>query len=235
MAMFLTSAPVTTDELRKQLARSTGTFGFEEKCDSDVLGIYFGNWDLAQTGTGTSATTPVEFGRIMLDTGAAAASTASMVTNFVFPANSGAQSTIGSTKAFKKFVMEWGAYFDNSNGIDETAFFMGTQYAVGSASTRATQDIYGFGISGGVLQAVVDNGGVEVTSAMTGLTLSDTNIFRIEVLSSTIQFYVNNVLRYTASKLAAPSCLIFFIKNSGAASSKIYLTDIKAYLEPTEV
>jgi len=127
MAMFLTSAPVTTDELRKQLARSTGTFGFEEKCQMDVLGIYFGNWDLASTGTGSAGVAPLEFGRILLDTGATAASTASMVTNFVFPANSGAQSTIGSTKAFKKFVMEWGAYFDNANGIDSAAFFMGTQ------------------------------------------------------------------------------------------------------------
>ncbi len=100
---------------------------------------------------------------------------------------------VGLNHVIKQFLIEWEIYFNDVANVAEATIFMGLVTA--AAATRATNDIVGFGITGGVLTSITDRGGVEVVATGFGEILEDTrNKLRIMVDSVNIYFFVNEVL-----------------------------------------
>lgn len=99
----------------------------------------------------------------------------------------------GVNNVMKALVFEWEVYFNDVAHIAAATVLMG--FVTNPASTRATNDIVGFGITAGALVSITDRGGVEETNTTFGETLEDTrNKLRIEVGAGAIDFYVNEAL-----------------------------------------
>lgn len=95
--------------------------------------------------------------------------------------------------AVKQFLMEWQIYFNDVANVTEATIFMGL--VTDPASTRATNNIIGFGITAGVLTSITDRGGAETPQTGFGETLEDTrNKLRILVDADNVYFYVNEAL-----------------------------------------
>lgn len=98
--------------------------------------------------------------------------------------------------AVKQFLMEWQIYFNDVANVTEATIFMGLVTLPGD--TRASNNIVGFGITGGVLDSITDRGGARTPQTGFGETLEDTrNKLRIMVDADNIYFYVNEVLHAT--------------------------------------
>jgi len=119
----------------------------------------------------------------------AAAQTArlGMLLLFVNPA-----STLSpSTKMIDRLLIEWEMIFANVANIDSTLAFYGL--GASYASNRGFDDIAGFAITAGALQTVTDLGGTESTNTGFGETLTNRNIFGIQISSGAVDFYLNKV------------------------------------------
>lgn len=93
----------------------------------------------------------------------------------------------------KQFLIEWEIYFNDVANVAEATIFMGM--VTNPASTRATNDIVGFGITAGALVSITDNGGGEEANTGFGEVLEDTrNKLRILVSEDSVSFFVNEAL-----------------------------------------
>ena len=89
--------------------------------------------------------------------------------------------------------IEWEAKFTNVANIDNSIFFMGVNAS--SSATRATTNLIAFGLASDSLVAVSDNAGTETTTAISGITLTDRNLYRLTILGGQVEYSVNgNIL-----------------------------------------
>lgn len=163
---------------------------------SDVAGIDGNKWVTAVAGAGTVTRTVTATGVpifVRLNTvDAVDASTARLRTVVLFRAQ-----PTNFTTSFtpKKFTIQWEARFTGVANIDNATFFMGL--ISGITDTRATANIIGFGLSADAIQTITDSAGVETVNSPSGITLTNFNEYRIEIIRTdvnTVRFFINDIL-----------------------------------------
>jgi hypothetical protein len=98
----------------------------------------------------------------------------------------------GTNQILRGLTVEWEAYFQLLGNVDNANFIMGLTNAAGA--TRASNNIIGFGLVGGALQTITDDGGTETVNAGFGETLANLNKFKIDISLNSVVFYLNEVL-----------------------------------------
>jgi hypothetical protein len=140
-----------------------------------------------------------------------------------------------TTGRFNKFILEFTANTTNNpDQIDQTAEFIGMQYALDSLSTRATTDICGFGLAGlnnGYWQCVTDLSGVEQTYTTTVGTGITPHNFRMEFDGSTMKYYIDSNL--VATHTGTINLSQIFINHKGVVgqNTQLIVSGIRAYFE----
>ena len=140
-----------------------------------------------------------------------------------------------SDSYFKGCVYEFPIKLADVANIDNTKFFLGLSQA--NDADRSTNDIFGFILSSDGLYALEDDGGTEETEDLSDVTLTDWNLFRIEIWNGYIMFYVNNVLRKTiASSLEGTYYPNFFIDTEAGGAASLFIGEqtIRLTTNPTD-
>ena len=187
---------------------------------SDATGIDTTIWATALAGAGTVTRTITTSSpmRVTLSTiDALAASTARLTSRILFRAS---PSNYTTSFTPKRFTIQWEARFTTITAFDNTTFFMGL--ADTTTSTRATNNLIGFGLTTDALRQVTDNAGTESeTTPSTVPTLTNWNEYRIEITrlgtTNTIQFFINDIVIATHNTAAnipdINAYLTFFVDN----------------------
>lgn len=224
-----TGLPISIGALREELSEFNTFFGFEEKIETGSLDTT-NKWTEATANTG--AVSIAGAGGIKMETGATAASTVSLQTKRNF---AGSVNHLGtaSSKMFKRWFMEFGAYLTDVANINNTTFIMG--FCATAASIKADDNmVAGFILTGDTLFARSNvTAGTEDTDISAGITLTDVHLFKIEHDGTQIKFYVDGVLKATHTT-HVPSIFfpIFYIGNgAGTVSGKVTINNLRAWYE----
>lgn len=185
MGFQFAAAPVTEEQLQGYLSEYTHSFGFEETFEDGQIDVVT-DW-IEVTAVGGANT--LGGATCNQDTGAAASGIASLELNQRFPA---VRSLLGTTLPFTKIVMEfvgsWGGVADSEDAETHIGF------ANATGSTGSSTYITGFHTNTGAIEAYsIDAAGAE-TTAITGVTLTTNNVYRIEMYTDKTEFYINDTL-----------------------------------------
>ena len=118
--------------------------------------------------------------------------TARLRTIFTFRATPSVFDSQSPTSMVRGMYVEWEAKFTNVANVDNSATFMGLNAS--ASATRATTNLIGFGLNSDSLISITDNAGTESTTAISGITLTNRNLYRITVTGGQIEFSVNGNL-----------------------------------------
>jgi len=212
----------------RQIQQSIACYGFEEKFEGGTIDTT-NKWTQTVAGTGAVALSGIFLG---LSSGANAGGSVALNAKQIFPV---ASSTIysGGGVQFKKYTLEFTAYFDQVAKIENASFFIGMSSAAGGTRTQAT--CFGFILDGDVLKALVDDAGAELVSGDLGITLTGKHVYKIEFDYRTVLFYVDDVLVYTgdnsASSISDCPYIDFYIKSDAAGAAILYVAGIRAGFE----
>ena len=121
--------------------------------------------------------------------------TARLRTIFTFRATPSVFSATDATSMVRGMYVEWEAKFTNVANIDNTNSFMGINAS--SSATRATNDLIGFGLASDSLVAISDSSGTETVTAISGITLTNRNLYRITIQGGQVEFSVNGSILAT--------------------------------------
>jgi len=143
---------------------------------------------LGGTGTVTRDITEEPYQKVILD-GPANADTARIYTVAEWQM---APTLWGANTFNKLLIMEWEAKFVTVASIENTEFFMGL--AAGAAATRSAMNMVGFCLQGDALYSLTDNGGVEDSQAIAGITLTNWNKYAVVAYNGILEFWVNETM-----------------------------------------
>lgn len=106
-----------------------------------------------------------------------------------------------------------------------------TAYLTVGEGASSTAKYFGFKISDSSLSAVNRNGSTETATNISGITLTNWNLYQAELVLGRVQFYVNGiaVAGHTTNIPTSTSSLInyFYIKCTAAASKVMYVTNMR--------
>lgn len=134
----------------------------------------------------------------------------------------------------KKTILEWEMMLGASANLDNTVCIWG--FTNGAADNRASNDLIGFGLLAGVLQAVTDLGGLEVSTPVPGANLALHNKFRIEIYENTANWYLNEVLvATTAIRIPVnPMYIQFLFDTTGGGGCAVDIGIVRCWYEMVE-
>lgn len=114
-------------------------------------------------------------------------------TIFTFRCTPGQFTGAGSSTMVRGTFIEWEAKLSNVANVDNSIFFMGVNAS--QSATRATTNLIAFGLASDSLIAISDIAGTETTTAISGITLADRNMYRLSITGGQIEYIVNgNIL-----------------------------------------
>jgi len=152
---------------------------------------FTGAWNRSSTSLITRVKTDTDMPKAQI---ALTANTAARLrTIFTFRCTPSKLQNADSTTMVRGVFIEWEAKLSSVANVDNSLFFMGVNAS--SSATRATTNLIAFGLASDSLVAVSDSGGTETTTAISGITLSDRNLYRLSITNGQIEYSVNgNVL-----------------------------------------
>lgn len=152
---------------------------------------FTGAWNRSSTSLITRVKTDTDMPKAQI--ALTANTTARLRTIFTFRATPSVFNASTPTSMVRGMYVEWEAKFTNIANVDNTASFMGLNAS--ASATRATTNLIAFGLSSDALIAISDNAGTETTTAISGITLTNRNLYRITIQGGQIEFSVNgNIL-----------------------------------------
>jgi hypothetical protein len=200
----------------------------------DEAGIDASVWATATGGTGVVAWGVTNRQRIALSAPAAGGGdTARLRSVQRWAMDPSGATYFGTNSIARKLVLEFEALLTSVANHDNTAAIIGG-LTTGDTDTRASNDIAAFILNADALEALTDNGGVETTTAVAGITLTDYNKYRIEARSGNLEFYVNEslVARHTANLPPAGAYYIqFFTVNEATGAAALYIGPVRCWIE----
>jgi len=152
---------------------------------------FTGAWNRSSTSLITRVKTDVEMPKAQI---ALTANTAARLrTIFTFRCTPSQFTGAGSSTMVRATFIEWEAKLSNVANVDNSIFFMGVNAS--ASATRATTNLIAFGLASDSLVAVSDSAGTETTTAISGITLADRNMYRLSMTGGQIEYSVNgNIL-----------------------------------------
>ena len=147
--------------------------------------------------------------------------TARLRTIFTFRATPSVFDSQSPTSMVRGMYVEWEAKFTNVANVDNSATFMGLNAS--ASATRATTNLIGFGLNSDSLISITDNAGTESTTAISGITLTNRNLYRITVTGGQIEFSVNGnlVATHTTNIPDIIGYLQYYLDTQGGGSSTL--------------
>ena len=142
-------------------------------------------------------------------------------TIFTFRATPSVFSATDATSMVRGMYVEWEAKFTSVANVDNSATFMGLNAS--ASATRATTNLIGFGLNSDSLISITDNAGTESTTAISGITLTNRNLYRITVTGGQIEFSVNGnlVATHTTNIPDIIGYLQYYLDTEGGGSSTL--------------
>jgi hypothetical protein len=125
----------------------------------------------------------------------------------------------GTNQILRRLIMEFEIYLQLVGNVDNANFFMGLTSAINS--TRVSNNIIGFGLIGGALQTITDDGGAETVNNGFGEDMTALNKYRIDVQTGKVDFYLNEVkiATHTANFPNAPMYKNYYYPTNGGGAS----------------
>ena len=147
--------------------------------------------------------------------------TARLRTIFTFRATPSVFDAGTPTSMVRGMYVEWEAKFTSVANVDNSATFMGLNAS--ASATRATTNLIGFGLNSDSLISITDNAGTESTTAISGITLTNRNLYRITVTGGQIEFSVNGnlVATHTTNIPDIIGYLQYYLDTEGGGSSTL--------------
>ena len=147
--------------------------------------------------------------------------TARLRTIFTFRATPSVFDSQSPTSMVRGMYVEWEAKFTSVANVDNSATFMGLNAS--ASATRATTNLIGFGLNSDSLISITDNAGTESTTAISGITLTNRNLYRITVTGGQIEFSVNGnlVATHTTNIPDIIGYLQYYLDTEGGGSSTL--------------
>ena len=142
-------------------------------------------------------------------------------TIFTFRATPSVFSATDATSMVRGMYVEWEAKFTSVANVDNSATFMGLNAS--ASATRATTNLIGFGLNSDSLISITDNAGTESTTAISGITLTNRNLYRITVQGGQVEFSVNGsiVATHTTNIPDIIGYLQYYLDTEGGGSSTL--------------
>ena len=154
---------------------------------------FTGAWNRSSTSLITRVKTDTDMPKAQI---ALTSNTAARLrTIFTFRATPGQFTGAGSSTMVRGTFIEWEAKLSNVANVDNSIFFMGINAS--ASATRATTNLIAFGLASDSLVAVSDNAGTETTTAISGITLADRNMYRLSITGGQIEYSVNGSILAT--------------------------------------
>jgi hypothetical protein len=131
----------------------------------------------------------------------------------------------------KKTILEWEMMLGVPANLDNTVCIWG--FTNGPNDTRITPNLIGFGLLGGVLQAITDLGGLEVSTPVPAANLALHNKFRVEIYANTADWYFNEALvATTAIRIPVnPMYIQFLFDTTGAGGCAVDIGIVRCWYE----
>ena len=147
--------------------------------------------------------------------------TARLRTIFTFRATPSVFNAGTPTSMVRGMYVEWEAKFTNVANIDNAASFMGLNAS--NSATRATTNLIAFGLNSDSLIAISDNAGTETTTAISGITLTNRNLYRLTIQGGQIEFSVNGniVATHTTNNPDIIGYLQYYIDTEGGGTANL--------------
>ena len=142
-------------------------------------------------------------------------------TIFTFRATPSVFSATDATSMVRGMYVEWEAKFTSVANVDNSATFMGLNAS--ASATRATTNLIGFGLNSDSLISITDNAGTESTTAISGITLTNRNLYRITVQGGQVEFSVNGsiVATHTTNIPDIIGYLQYYLDTQGGGSATL--------------
>jgi len=146
--------------------------------------------------------------------------TARLRTIFTFRCTPSQFTGAGSSTMVRGAFIEWEAKLSNVANVDNSIFFMGVNAS--ASATRATTNLIAFGLASDGLVAVSDSGGTETSTAISGITLSNPNLYRLSITGGQIEYSVNgNILATHTANLPDVIGYLQFNHDTEAGASNL--------------
>jgi hypothetical protein len=142
-----------------------------------------------------------------------------------------APSVYAPNQVIRRFILEFECYLQLVGNVDNANFIMGLTNT--TASTRATNNLIGFGLIGDALQTITDDGGAETVNTGFGEAMTDLNKFKIDIYANTVDFYLNEtrIARHTTNLPNAALYPNFYYPTEAGGPSIISLGVIRCWPE----
>jgi len=179
---------------------------------------FTGAWNRSSTSLITRVKTDTDMPKAQI---ALTANTAARLrTIFTFRCTPGQFTGAGSSTMVRGTFIEWEAKLSNVANADNSIFFMGVNAS--SSATRATTNLIAFGLASDSLVAVSDNAGTETTTAISGITLADRNMYRLSITGGQVEYSVNgNILATHTTNLPDVIGYLQFNHDTEAGASNL--------------
>ena len=182
---------------------------------------FTGMWNRDTTGSATitRVNTDVDMPKCSLTV--PASNTARLRSLFTFRATPSKFSNTNNTTMVRGVFLEFEAKFTNVANIDNASFFMGLSDS--TSGVRTTADIIGFRLSSDAIQAINDSSGTETVTAISNITLTDRNLFKISITEGQVEFWINGnqVATHTTNLPDTLPYLMFYCASEGGGSSTL--------------
>ena len=192
------------------------------------IGIDHTTWTLVEPATGGAWARGAVGPYLMVVASPNANENARLRCNYRWPV---APTAYAPNQVIRRFIMEFESYLQVVGNIDNANFLFGlTNSAV---ATRASNNIIGFGLIGGALQTITDDGGLETLNTGFGEDLTAYNKFKIDVYANTVDFYLNEtrIARHTTNLPNAPMYPNFYYPTGAGGGSIVSLGIIRCWPE----
>jgi len=186
-------------------------------------------WTVANPATGAAwGVDAVYVPHLMARTSPNANETARMRSNEVWVCGSG---YYGNNTLLSKFSLAFEMRLNNVNHLDNGLTFFGL--SSGGMATRATNTIICFALLADALQTVTDNAGVETVNTGFGETLTNHNLFQIEVIAGAVNFYLNRnlIATHITNIPNIPMYINFYADTNALGAATIGIGQVLAWTE----
>lgn len=134
----------------------------------------------------------------------------------------------------KRLIVEFEFALTGVANVDNTLTIMGMTQTL--ASTRATNNLIGWGLLADALQSITDIGGVEETNTGFGETLTTPNKLRMDIIAGatpTVEFRLNETLvaTHNTSIPLVPSYFNVFIDTEAGGAAGLYIGTVRIRYE----
>lgn len=131
----------------------------------------------------------------------------------------------------RRLVLEFEMFLQLVANIDNANFILGLTNTI--ASTRVTNNLIGFGLVGGALQTITDDGGAETVNTGFGEDLTVLNKFKIDVSLDSVVFSLNEtvIATHVTNLPNIPAWLNFYYPTNVGGPSIISLGIIRTWTE----